>query len=48
MPEGWAKEHGYAYVRTWNDSDNRLMLTLNRALGFKKHSLWFRLEKRSR
>ena len=44
----WAKEHGYACVRTWNDSDNGPMLTLNRELGFKRHALWFRLEKRLR
>jgi hypothetical protein len=48
MAMKWAKNCGYDHIRTWNDSENRPMLNLNRELGFEKHALWLRLEKKLR
>ncbi len=42
----WAKKRGVSFIRTWNDSENKPMLTLNRLLGFENHAAWLRLEKR--
>ncbi len=36
----WAREAGYATVRTWNDSANQAMLTINERFGFEKEPAW--------
>lgn len=36
----YARAHGFAQIRTWNDSLNRPMLAINEALGFAKEPAW--------
>lgn len=41
----WAKEAGYATVRTWNDSLNAPMLAINDKLGFRREPAWVNMVK---
>lgn len=41
----WAKEAGYAAVRTWNDSLNAPMLAINEKLGFQREPAWVNMVK---
>jgi GNAT superfamily N-acetyltransferase len=41
----YARDHGYAEIRTGNDVRNGPMLRINEALGFVKHHQWINLEK---
>ncbi len=36
----WAKNNGYAEIRTWNDSHNQAILALNKKLGFTQCPAW--------
>ena len=36
----WAKAQGYKQIKTWNDSINRPMLSINERLGFWKMPAW--------
>ncbi|MFQ5796179.1 MAG: GNAT family N-acetyltransferase [Candidatus Bipolaricaulia bacterium] len=36
----YAKEHGYPVIKTWNETGNRAMLTINEQLGFVKQPAW--------
>ena len=33
-------------IKTWNDSTNSPILRLNRKLGFRRHAVWSKLEKK--
>jgi mycothiol synthase len=41
----WAKREGYAQIKTWNDSVNRPMLSINERLGFWKMPAWITFRK---
>ncbi len=41
----WAKEAGFATVRTWNDSLNEPMLAINVKLGFQREPAWVNMVK---
>ncbi len=36
----WAQDSGYSTVRTWNDSANQSMLSINERFGFRKEPSW--------
>jgi GNAT superfamily N-acetyltransferase len=41
----WARERGYPLIKTWNNSGNRAMLSINERLGFVKQPAWVQYEK---
>jgi GNAT superfamily N-acetyltransferase len=41
----WAKKRGVSCVKTWNDSQNAAILSLNRKLGFRRYATWGKFEK---
>ena len=41
----WAKNKKYTKVKTWNDTTNRAMLSINEALGFQKEPAWIGFKK---
>jgi GNAT superfamily N-acetyltransferase len=41
----YGKKNGYRMVKTWNDSDNWPILTVNTKLGFKRQVGWIMMEK---
>lgn len=41
----WARREGYAQIKTWNDSVNRPMLSINERLGFRKMPAWITFRK---
>jgi GNAT superfamily N-acetyltransferase len=41
----YAKTHGRPIIKTWNESNNRAMLSINEALGFVKQPSWIDLVK---
>ena len=41
----FARQNGYEKVKTWNASDNAVMLAVNTKLGFKREVGWITLEK---
>lgn len=43
-----AKKAGCPTVRTWNESNNRAMLSINEAMGFKKQPAWINFAKELR
>jgi GNAT superfamily N-acetyltransferase len=45
---GYARTHGVREIRTWNNTVNRAMLSLNEAMGFVKQPAWIELEKHLR
>jgi GNAT superfamily N-acetyltransferase len=36
----WARENGCAVLKTWNESNNRAILSMNERLGFVKQPVW--------
>jgi mycothiol synthase len=36
----WARENGYGVLKTWNESNNRAILSINERLGFVKQPVW--------
>lgn len=42
----YAKRQGVRTIKTWNDSTNRAMLSINEALGFAKQPAWVNLVKK--
>ena len=42
---GYAKEHGFRQIRTWNNTMNRPILNVNEALGFVKQPVWITFQK---
>lgn len=42
----YAQSHSYTHIRTWNDSTNLSMLTVNERLGFVKQQAWVHFVKR--
>lgn len=42
----YAREHGVRVIKTWNESQNRGMLSINEALGFVKQPAWVNVMKR--
>jgi GNAT superfamily N-acetyltransferase len=41
----YAREHGFRQIRTWNNTMNRPILSINEALGFVKQPVWITFEK---
>jgi GNAT superfamily N-acetyltransferase len=41
----YAREHGYREIRTWNNTRNRPMLSINEAMGFVKQPVWIEFER---
>nr|BAL56655.1 GCN5-related N-acetyltransferase [uncultured Acetothermia bacterium]BAL59324.1 GCN5-related N-acetyltransferase [Candidatus Acetothermum autotrophicum] len=41
----YARTHGYEVIKTWNDSDNVGMLTINEKLGFVRQPAWITFAK---
>ena len=41
----YAQEHGYKQIKTWNDTENQRMLSINLRLGFKPLPAWITMEK---
>ena len=41
----YAKAHGAPVIKTWNESNNRAMLSINEALGFVKQPAWVNYHK---
>jgi GNAT superfamily N-acetyltransferase len=41
----YARERGVREIRTWNNTINRAMLSINEAMGFRKQPVWIELEK---
>ena len=41
----WVRDQGYKVVKTWNNSQNKGMLAINEALGFKRQPAWIILKK---
>ena len=41
----YAKERGFRQIRTWNNTMNRPILSINEALGFVKQPVWITFEK---
>lgn len=41
----WAKENGYARIKTWNEANNRGMLGINARLGFVRQPAWLDMVK---
>lgn len=41
----YARHHGYRYIKTWNDSENQPMLSINLRLGFKPLPAWITIER---
>ncbi len=44
----YARSHGIRTLKTWNEANNRAMLSINEALGFVKQPAWVSLVKRLR
>lgn len=42
---GYAIDKGVEHIKTWNDTRNRTMLSINEALGFVKQPVWISFEK---
>ena len=40
-----AKSDGYSLIKTWNEQNNRAMLSINEALGYAKQPPWISFEK---
>jgi hypothetical protein len=36
----YAREHGFATIRTWNSAANRSMRHINEAIGFEQETIW--------
>jgi GNAT superfamily N-acetyltransferase len=41
----FAQAHGYRTIKTWNESNNRVMLSINERLGFVKQPAWITFAK---
>ncbi len=42
---GYAREHGYTMIKTWNATVNEGMLAINGKLGFVRQPAWIEFEK---
>jgi GNAT superfamily N-acetyltransferase len=41
----YAQERGYERIKTWNDSENHTMLSINLRLGFAPRPAWITVER---
>ncbi len=41
----YARQHGFRQIRTWNNTMNRPILSINEALGFAKQPVWITFQK---
>lgn len=41
----FAQEHGYKRIKTWNDTENQRMLSINLRLGYQPQPAWITMEK---